>query len=120
MNAGYLTNFIVYAFAMSGVLLTAVFVYKKFCAVSSGRSQGKTLKVKDSLVIAPRKTLYVVQVGAEEFLIAGDAERTTMLSKLNADAHAQETEFKTEVYAQSEYNITNKKVLQRLNERFKS
>ena len=119
MNIGYLTNFIVYAFAMSGVLLTAVFVYKKFCGCSSDRRQGKALKVKDSLVIAPRKTLYVVQVGGEEFLIAGDAERTTMLSKLNADAPIRETDFKTESYAQPEYNVVNRKVFQRLQERFK-
>ena len=119
MNTGYLTNFIVYAFAMSGVLLTAVLVYKKFCGASFDKRQGRSLQVKDSLVIAPRKTLYVVQVGREEFLIAGDAERTTMLSKLGVDASLQESEYKTEAYAPSDYSITNKKVLKRLNERFK-
>ena len=115
MNVGYLTNFIVYAFAVSGVLLTAVFVYKKFCVYSSESKSGKSLRIKDSLVIAPRKTLYVVQVGGEEFLIAGDAERTTMLSKLGAGEALSSQEFRSD----SNYNITNKKVLQRLNERFR-
>ncbi len=115
MNAGYLTNFIVYAFAMSGVLLTAVFVYKKFCLMAPDKRQGKSMRVKDSLVIAPRKTLYVVEVGGEEFLIAGDAERTTMLSKLGQNDTVSYRESRNE----TDYNITNKKILQRLNERFK-
>ena len=116
MNLGYLTNFIVYAFAMSGVLLTAVFVYKKFCTMSSNNNDGKFLSVKDKICIAPRKNLYVVQAGGEYFLIAGDAERTTMLSKLNNENENVRTDYSQQNWRE---DITNKKVFQRLNERFK-
>ena len=115
MNIGYLTNFIVYAFAMSGVLLTAVFVYKKFCLTGSSKDESKFLAVKDRICIAPRKNLYVVQAGNEYFLIAGDAERTTMLSKLNANADVQIQGQKNSWREE----LSNRKILQRLNERFK-
>ena len=48
------------------------------------KQTGKFLAIKDQITIAPRKTLYVVKAGEEYFLIAGDTERTTMLSKLNS------------------------------------
>ena len=116
MNVEYFTNFIVYAFAMSGVLLTAVFVYKKFCSIPNSDNKCKFLSIKDQICIAPRKNLYVVQAGKEYFLIAGDAERTTMLSKLNAENEIPQTFTKTSW----EDNINNKKILQRINERFKN
>ena len=40
------------------------------------------LSVEDSLSLSPRKTLYVIREGSERFLIAGDLERTTLISKL--------------------------------------
>ena len=116
MNISYLTNFIVYAFAMSGVLLTAVFVYKKFCTMPTQKDSNKFLSVKDKICIAPRKNLYVVKAGDEYFLIAGDAERTTMLSKLN---NGSDNIQMTSVQPNWREDITNKKILQRLNERFK-
>ena len=121
MNLGYFTNFIVYAFAMSGVLLTAVFVYKKCCTMTPTKDENKFLKVKDRICIAPRKNLYVVQAGSEYFLIAGDAERTTMLSKLN-DSNEQtnkSTNYPAPTHWGEEFSTENKKVIQRLNERFK-
>ena len=32
--------------------------------------------------LAPRKTLYIVSTGQEKFLIAGDVDKTTLISKL--------------------------------------
>ena len=76
----YLLNFIVYATAMIGVIFVAVFVYKKFSYNSVSKSQ--FLNVEDCISLAPRKNLYVVRAGKERFLVASDAERTTLISKL--------------------------------------
>jgi len=80
---GYLTNFIVYTLAMVGVIILAlmVFKYSTSCKVNKiGSSKG--LKVIDSLSLSARKTLYVIESGNERFLIAGDIDRTTLISKL--------------------------------------
>lgn len=77
---GYLLNFIVYTAAMIGVIFLAVVVYKKM--YYTGSAQSNFLNVEESLNIAPRKKLYVVRAGNERFLIAADAERTSLISKL--------------------------------------
>ena len=118
MNISYFTNFLVYVFAMSGVLLTAVFIYKKFGTIGGDR-EGKILKIKDRLSIAPRKTLYIVQAGEENFLIAGDTDRTTMLAKLNSKAEFEQN-IQANNYQQEEFQINNQKIMQRLNERFRT
>ncbi len=79
---GYLTNFIVYTFAMVGIIMLALFVFKT--ATTGGVKNGsKYLKVHDTLSLGPRKTLYIVSAGDEKFLIAGDVDKTTLISKLN-------------------------------------
>ena len=79
---GYLTNFIVYTLAMVGVIGIALLIFKG--ATNGGsRSSGKFLKVIDTLSIGARKNLYIVSAGEEKFLIAGDVDRTTLISKLN-------------------------------------
>ena len=80
---GYLTNFIVYMLAMVGVLVVAMLVFKHTAGGCAKNSAGKCLKVLDTLSIGPRKTLYIVSAGDEKFLIAGDTERTSLISKLN-------------------------------------
>ena len=123
MNIGYLTNFIVYAFAMSGVMLIAVSIYKKVCGTPGGKSNGKLLSVQDKLAIAPRKNLYVVRAGEEYFLIAGDSERTTMLSKLDMGKKTPVSENFKEIFQpkqtfyEGDIGITNKKILKRINEK---
>ena len=78
---GYLTNFIVYTLAMVGVVVLALFVFKT--STSTGVKNGsKYLKVHDTLSLGPRKTLYIVSAGEEKFLIAGDVDKTTLISKL--------------------------------------
>lgn len=94
---GYLTNFIVYTMAMVGVMMFAVFIFKKTTGI--GKTSGaKYLKVVDTMSIAPRKMLYIIEVGEEKFLIAGDSDKTTLISKLNSDL----VKNKTLVYAEAE------------------
>lgn len=76
----YLLNFIVYTTAMVGIIFLAVLVYKKFSCNSGSKSQ--FLNVEDCISLAPRKNLYVVRAGNERFLVASDAERTSLISKL--------------------------------------
>ena len=81
---GYLTNFIVYTLAMVGIIVLALFVFKYTTGTSkfNNKSGSKGLKVTDTLSLTPRKTLYVVETNGEKFLIAGDTDRTTLISKL--------------------------------------
>ncbi len=79
---GYLSNFIVYLLAMIGLIILALFVYKKFSVGGFASRRNNTLHVEDTLSLTPRKTLYVIKSGNERFLIAGDMERTTLISKL--------------------------------------
>lgn len=87
---GYLTNFIVYMLAMVGVLVVAMLVFKHTAGGCAKSSSGKCLKVLDTLSIGPRKTLYIVSAGNEKFLIAGDTERTSLISKLNPKETCEE------------------------------
>ena len=79
---GYLSNFIVYLLAMIGLIILALYVYKKFNVSGFSSRKNNTLHVEDTLSLTPRKTLYVIRNGNERFLIEGDMERTTLISKL--------------------------------------
>ena len=79
---GYMGHFIVYLLAMVGLIILALYVYKKFSCGGLGIKSNHTLRVEDTLSLSPRKTLYVIRNGRERFLIAGDAERTTLISRL--------------------------------------
>lgn len=86
---GYLANFMVYTFAMVGVIVVALLVFKN--STSGGTiKKSKYLKVIDSMSLAPRKNLYIISAGEEKFLIAGDADKTTLISKLEYTLHQQE------------------------------
>ena len=87
---GYLANFLVYTFAMVGLMMIALFIFKKSTGAIKGGC-GKYLKVVDTMSIGPRKTLYIVSTGAERFLIAGDVDRTTLISKLDSQNLPAET-----------------------------
>ena len=78
---GYLANFMVYTFAMVGVIVIALLVFKNSTSGGSIK-KSKYLKVIDSMSLAPRKNLYIVSAGEEKFLIAGDVDKTTLISKL--------------------------------------
>lgn len=82
---GYLTNFIVYTLAMLGIIILAIVVFKYSAGFKVKNNSGRsTLKVLETLSLSTRKTLYVVEAEGEKFLIAGDIDNTTLISKLGA------------------------------------
>ena len=86
---GYLANFIVYTLAMVGVVVIALLVFKNSTGVGC-KNSSKFLKVHDTLSLGPRKTLYIVSAGEEKFLIAGDVDKTTLISKLGVKDNCAE------------------------------
>lgn len=80
---GYLVNFAVYTLAMIGLIFFALMMYKKFAIGGDCSKKSGFLGVEESISIAPRKNLYVVRAGNERFLIAGDVDKTTLISKLD-------------------------------------
>ena len=86
---GYLANFIVYTLAMVGVIVLALMVFKGATG-NSTRGGSKYLKIQDTLSIGPRKTLYIISAGEEKFLIAGDVDKTCLISKLGSSTEIVE------------------------------
>jgi len=82
---GYLVSFSVYTMAMIGVIFIALFVFKTFSNKCFAK-RSTLLNIEDSMNLSPRKTLYVINVENERFLIASDVDRTTMISKLEKDS----------------------------------
>lgn len=80
---GYVVNFAVYTMAMIGLIFFALMIYKKFSIGGVSGRKSEFLGVEESMSIGPRKTLYVVRAGNERFLIAGDVDKTTLISKLD-------------------------------------
>lgn len=80
---GYLVNFSIYTMAMIGLIFFALMIYKKFSGDGILSKKSGFLSVEESINIAPRKNLYVIRAGEERFLIAGDVDKTTLISKLN-------------------------------------
>ena len=85
---GYLANFIVYTLAMVGVIVVALLVFKKTTAIG-GTKGSKYLKVIDAMSLGQRKTLYIVSAGREKFLIAGDVDKTSLISKLETNQNSE-------------------------------
>ena len=79
---GYLVHFSVFTFAMIGIMFLAVMIYSK-TNINAKNSKKGGMKIEESLNLTPRKTLHVVNVNGEKFLIAADAERTEFLAKLD-------------------------------------
>lgn len=111
---GYLANFIVYTLAMVGVIVVALLVFKNSTGINT-KGSSKCLKVLDTLSIGPRKTLYIISSGEEKFLIAGDVDKTSLISKLNtqndceekitAIATVEENNFSTKSFQETMINI---------------
>lgn len=78
----YILNFMVYTMAMCGLICFALFVYKKFATGNFLTKNSQYLNIEETLSLAPRKMLYVIRAGEERFLIASDADKTTLISKL--------------------------------------
>jgi flagellar biogenesis protein FliO len=79
---GYLANFIVYTMAMVGVIVVALLIFKNATTVG-GFQKSKYLKLVDTMSLGQRKMLYIVSTGTENFLVAGDSDKTTLISKLD-------------------------------------
>ena len=88
---GYLTHFIVYILAMMSVIGIALWVYKQFSATNVKGKRSGTLNVEEVLTLSPRKTLYVINAHGEKLLIAGDLDRTTLISKLDDKKEVRNT-----------------------------
>lgn len=95
--SGYLVNFVIYTTAMVGIIFLALFVYKKVSQGYGFTSKSKFLNVEDSINLAPRKNLYVIRAGKERFLVASDAERTSLISKLDENISSRKIEKTTSV-----------------------
>lgn len=83
--AGYFGSFLIYTSAMIGVIFLALYVFKTFSNKCFSK-KSSMMKIEDSMGLSPRKTLYVVNIENERFLIAADVDRTTLISKLGAKA----------------------------------
>ena len=113
---GYLVNFAVYTMAMLGLIFFALMVYKKFTVGGiSKTSKTRMLSIEETISIAPRKTLYVVRAGNEKFLIAGDIDKTTLISKLDTD----KTPESEPIVENTDSAIIRKKIEQTLEQKIK-
>ena len=103
---GYLANFMVYTLAMVGIIAVALLVFKGATGCGGG-IKSKYLRVLDTLSLAPRKTLYIVSTGREKFLIAGDVDKTTLISKLETSEEnvCENNEIKNEANYTSGFDI---------------
>src|SRR5574344_1579187 len=79
----YLVNFSLYTLAMVGVIFCGLFVFKSVMGGNTFTRKSAFVKILDVVKLSPRKSLYVIKAGNEKFLIAGDTERTTLISKLD-------------------------------------
>lgn len=78
----YILNFLVYLMAMVGVIYISLMVFKR-AIIQNNSNSNNNLKIESSLNLGPRKTLHVINIDGERFLIASDIQNTTFLSKLN-------------------------------------
>lgn len=83
----YVSAFIFYTLAMMGVLFIGFVIYKKTFLIGKMQNSG-AIKVIDSLMIAPKKMLFVVKVKNERFLIASGDSHTTFLAKLDSNVES--------------------------------
>ncbi|MBQ3102113.1 flagellar biosynthetic protein FliO [bacterium] len=80
----YLITFSVYTLAMIGVIFIAFVVWKNSLNFGPKNKQSSII-IEESLSLNPRKTLYVIRIKNERFLIASDIDKTTFLAKLEGD-----------------------------------
>lgn len=109
----YILNFLVYTMAMVGVIYLSLMIFKRTMTQNSSNSNNN-LKIEASLNIAPRKTLHVVNINGEKFLIASDVQTTTFLSKL------EENKINTDINKLTNIEQEDKMFLEELNNLRKS
>ncbi len=81
----YILQFGVYTLAMVGVIFVSMLVVKKTMTNGKFAKNNNQLCIENVLNLSQRKTLYIIKVGVERFLIAGDTERTSFLAKLDGE-----------------------------------
>lgn len=90
----YLLKFSVYLLAMTGAGFVAYIVWKQVSTTKS-KSSKTAMEIEDCLNLSPRKSLFVVKVKNERFLIASDIDKTTFLAKLNENEVPDLTKIET-------------------------
>lgn len=88
----YLLAFSVYTLAMIGIIVIAFLVWKN-AVLNNGSKKKNNIKVEEALNLNSRKTLYVIKIKDERFLIAADVDKTTFLAKLKNDEDIMNNEF---------------------------
>ena len=87
----YMTAFIFYTLAMIGIVVIAFLVWKNSVFMAANKKKGQ-MEIEESLNLAPRKTLHIIKISGERFLIAADADKTTFLAKLGEAETIQNAE----------------------------
>jgi flagellar biogenesis protein FliO len=72
--------------SMVGFITLCLLTYKKLCQPNIKSNNGECLYVENALRLNPKKQIYIVRAGEERFLVASDAETTTMLAKLDSNS----------------------------------
>lgn len=90
----YIVKFAIYTMAMIGTLFAALFVFKKF-ALTGFTKKSSILKVEDTMKLSPKKTLHIINVGGEKYLIASDIDRTSLIAKLNGKEKVTDEKIQT-------------------------
>ena len=103
----YMVHFIVYILAMAGVGFIAYIVWKN-ATNFQGKMAKSSMKIEDTLNLAPRKSLYIIRIQNERFLIASDADKTTLLSKLEEGENPSFESIQQELNNEIQDNIIQK------------
>ena len=98
----YITAFIFYTLAMVGILLVGYIIYKKSFTNTQTQTRG-LIKILDHQMISPKKSLMVVKVNNERFLIASGIEHTTFLAKLENNNEQEKNDFAPQKINENEY-----------------
>lgn len=122
----FIIGFSVYTFAMIGVIIVAFLVWRNV-TMGAGSKNG-TIKIEESLNLNSRKTLYVIRIQNERFLIAADVDKTTFLAKLNdgenmasiARSNFDGASFKNEETVESELMAQKPAVMRNILKEFKA
>lgn len=82
----YIAAFIFYTLAMIGILMIGFIVYKKIGINSLTNNNKGLIKILDTYPIGAKKSLMVIKIKDECFLIASGVEHTTFLAKLGENS----------------------------------
>lgn len=89
----YIAGFAIYTLAMIGIILLGyVVVNKSLQNPLYKRGKKAFLNLESSLMLEPRKAIYVIKAGSERFLVSSGSEGINFLTKLNQDNIPEETD----------------------------